>query len=85
MTIMIEDGPTEHMAQNLTSAQGTSAGNVVRESVLALAQIRGLVLDQPPLHERLAKLALDIAALPKAAPNPLTDDAVLGYDEQGIW
>ncbi len=75
MTIMIEDGPTERLVQKLASAQGTSAGDVVR----------GLALVQLPLRERLAKLALEIAALPKAAPNPLTDDAIWGYDEQGIW
>ena len=85
MTIMIEDGPTERLVQKLASAQGTSEGDVVRESVLALAKMRGLALDQAPLRERLAKLALEIAALPKAAPNLLTDDAILGYDEQGLW
>ncbi len=72
---MIEDGPKGRLVQKLASAQGTSAVDVVR----------GLVLDQPPLRERLAKLAIESAALPKAAPNPLTDDAILGYDEQGIW
>ena len=75
MTIMIEDGATERLVQRLASAQGTSAGDVVR----------GLVLDQPPLRERLAKLALEIAALSKAVPDPRTDDAILAYDEQGIW
>ena len=75
MTVMIEDVSMECLVQKIASAQGKIAGDVVC----------GLALDQPPLRERLAKLALEIAALPKAVPNPLTDDAILGYDEQGIW
>lgn len=85
MTIMIEDRQTELLLQQLASTQGVSTGDVVRESVLALAKMRGLVTEKAPLRERLAKLALEIQALPKAAQNPLPDDAILGYDEQGQW
>ncbi|MEN9868045.1 MAG: hypothetical protein RL748_3635, partial [Pseudomonadota bacterium] len=49
MTIMIEDWQTERLVQQLASAQGVSTGDVVRESVLALAKMRGLVTEKAPL------------------------------------
>lgn len=57
MTIMIEDWQTERLVQQLASAQGVNTGDVVRENVLALAKMRGLVTAQAPLRQRLAKLA----------------------------
>lgn len=85
MTIMIEDRYTERLVQQLANAQGVSMSEVVREGVMALAKMRGMAPAQAPLRERLAKLALEIQALPKVVQNTLPDDVILGYDEQGQW
>ncbi len=86
MTIMIEDLQTERLAQQLARAQGVSVTEVVRESLLSLAGLRGMVTKKPPLRERLAALANEVDALPPRHPaDNRSDNDILGYDEHGKW
>lgn len=74
------------MAQQIAQAEGVTVIEVVRESLLSLASIRGLATKKPPLRERLAKLAGEIDALarPVLADNR-SDNDILGYNEHGTW
>lgn len=86
MTIVIEDFQMEQLAQQLANAKGVTVTEVVRESLLSLAGIRGLTAKKPPLRERLAILAAEVDALPHPFPaDNRSDNDILGYDEQGVW
>lgn len=65
MAIVIEDLQMEQLAQQIATAEGVTVTEVVRESLLSLAGIRGLVAKKPALRERLAKLAREVDALPR--------------------
>ncbi len=86
MAIVIEDLQMEELAQQLAKAEGVTVEEVVRESLLSLAGIRGLTGKKPPLRERLAALAAEVDALPHRSPvDNRSDNDILGYDEYGIW
>ncbi|WP_301102364.1 type II toxin-antitoxin system VapB family antitoxin [Propionivibrio sp.] len=85
MAIVIEDLQMERLAQQLAKAEGVSITEVVRESLLSLAGIRGLVAKKQPLRERLAVLAREVDALPRPPAGSRTDNDILGYNEHGIW
>jgi hypothetical protein len=85
MTIMIEDLQMERLAQQLATAEGVTVTEVVRESLLSLAGMRGLVTQKPPLRERLAALAREVDALPISSANGRNDNDILGYNEHGAW
>jgi hypothetical protein len=84
MAIVIEDLQMERLAQQLAVAQGVTITEVVRESLLSLAGMRGLVAKKPPLRERLATLAREVDAVPHQ-PDTRSDNDVLGYNEHGAW
>lgn len=86
MAIVIEDLQMEQLAQQIAKAEGVSVTEVMRESLLSLAGIRGLAAKKSPLRDRLAKLADEVDALPhRALVNNLSDNDILGYNEHGIW
>lgn len=86
MAIVIEDLQMEQLAQKIAKAEGVSVTEVIRESLLSLAGIRGIAAKKSPLRERLAKLAHEVDALPRrASVNNLSDNDILGYNEPGIW
>lgn len=86
MTIVIEDRQMEQLAQQIAQAEGVSITEVVRESLLSLAGVRGVIAKKLPLRDRLARLAQEIDTLP---PSTLKDNRsendLLGYNEHGIW
>ena len=84
MAIVIEDLQMERLAQQLAKAEGVTVTEVVRESLLSLAGIRGLVAKKPPLRQRLAALAREVDALPHR-PDARSDNDILGYNEHGAW
>jgi len=86
MAIVIEDFQMEQLAQQLANAEGVTVTEVVRESLLSLAGIRGLTAKKPPLRERLAALAVEVDALPRRSPaDTRSDNDILGYNEHGVW
>jgi len=85
MAIVIEDLQMERLAQQLAKAEGVSVTEVVRESLLSLAGIRGLVAKKPPLRQRLALLAREVDALPQPPVGGRTDNDILCYNEHGAW
>ena len=86
MAIVIEDLQMERLAQQLAKAEGVSVAEVVRESLLSLAGIRGLVAKKQSLRERLAVLAREVDALPhRFSSDNSSDNDILGYDEHGVW
>lgn len=84
MTIVIEDIQTEQLAQQIAQAEGVSVTEVVRESLLSLAGIRGLITKKPPLRDRLARLAREVDSIPPSKDNRSEND-ILGYNEHGVW
>ncbi len=85
MTIVIDDAQVESLARELAKSKGISVADVVRESLLSLAQKRGGVVLAASLRERLAELAREVDALPKRAVDPRSDEEILGYNEHGVW
>ena len=86
MAIVIEDLQMEQLAQQLANAEGVTVTEVVRESLLSLAGIRGLTAKKSSLRERLAALAAEVDALPHRSPaDTRSDNDILGYNEHGIW
>ncbi len=86
MAIVIEDFQMEQLAQQIAKVEGVSVMEVVRESLLSLAGIRGLAAKKLPLHERLAKLAREVDALPPhTSVDNRSNDDILGYNEHGTW
>ncbi|MBK6906528.1 MAG: type II toxin-antitoxin system VapB family antitoxin [Rhodocyclaceae bacterium] len=84
MAIVIEDVQMEQLAQQLAKAEGVTITEVVRESLLSLAGLRGLATRKLPLRERLAALAREVDALPHS-PDTRSDNDILGYNEHGAW
>ncbi len=86
MSIVIEDAQVESLARELAKSKGISVAEVVRESLLSLAQKRGDVVLAASLRERLAVLAREVDGLPKRAAVDLrSDEEILGYNEHGAW
>jgi antitoxin VapB len=86
MAIVIEDIQMERLAEQIAVAEGVSVTEVLRESLVSLAGLRGLTTRKAPLRERLAVLAREVDALPAHVPtDPHSDDEVLGYNEHGVW
>jgi hypothetical protein len=86
MAIVIEDVQMERLAQQIATAEGVTVTEVVHQSLLSLAGLRGLVARKPPLRERLAKLAREVDALPAKQPvDSRSDNDALGYDGHGTW
>lgn len=86
MAIVIEDAQMEELAQQIATAEGVTVTEVVRESLVSLAGMRGLETKKLPLRERLAKLASEVDALPHKTPvDNRSDNDVLGYNEHGTW
>lgn len=86
MAIVIEDLQMEELAQRLARAEGVTVAEVVREGLLSLADIRGVVTEKPALRERLDTLAAEVDALPNRSPTDTrSDNDILGYDERGVW
>lgn len=50
MAIVIEDLQMEQLAQQIANAEGVTVTEVVRESLLSLAGMRGLVAKKLPLR-----------------------------------
>jgi len=85
MAIVIEDLHIEQLAQQRPTAVSVTVREGVRESLLSLADIRGLTTKKAPLRERLATLAIEIDALPhQSTDDNRSDNDILGYDEHGI-
>ncbi|MDD5494842.1 MAG: type II toxin-antitoxin system VapB family antitoxin [Dehalococcoidia bacterium] len=86
MAIVIEDLQMEELAQRLAKAEGVTVTEVVREGLLSLAGLRGVVTKKAPLRERLAALAAEVDALPHRSPaDERSDNDILGYDDHGVW
>lgn len=86
MAIVIDDAQMEDLAQRLASAEGVSITEVIRESLLSLANRRGIVQSQAPLRERLAALAREVDAVPPSGrADHRSDNEVLGYNDHGTW
>ncbi len=86
MTIIIEDVQVERLAQQIAAAEGVSVTEIVRESLLSLAGLRGVTTKMLPLRDRLTALAREVDALPERRPSDTrSDNDILGYDEHGAW
>jgi hypothetical protein len=86
MAIVIEDIQMERLAEQIAVAEGVSVTEVLRESLISLAGLRGVTTRKAPLRERLAALAKEVDAVPAPVPTDLrSDDEVLGYNEHGVW
>ena len=86
MAIVIEDVEIERLAQSIATAEGVPVTEVVRESLLSLAGLRGVPAARRPLRERLAALAREVDAVPARTPaDKRSDDEILGYGEHGAW
>jgi hypothetical protein len=86
MAIVIEDIQMERLAEQIAVAEGVSVTEVLRESLISLAGLRGVTTWKAPLRERLAALAKEVDAVPAPVPTDLrSDDEVLGYNEHGVW
>lgn len=86
MALIIEDEKMERLAEQIAVAEGVSVAEVVRESLLSLAGLRGMATRKPPLRERLAALAREVDAIPPRSPaDTRSDNDILGYNEQGVW
>lgn len=86
MTLVIKDVQIELLAQKIALDEGVSVTEVVRESLLSLAGIRGVAAQKAPLRERLTALAHEVDKLPKQSPNDnRNDNDILGYNEYGTW
>jgi hypothetical protein len=87
MAIVIKDSQMEHLARQMAAAEGVPVSEVLRQSLLSLAGLRGLVpARQAPLRERLAALAREVDATPAHVPSDRrSDDEILGYNEHGAW
>ncbi|MDR2013065.1 MAG: type II toxin-antitoxin system VapB family antitoxin [Rhodanobacter sp.] len=85
MAIVIEDIQMEHLAKQIAVAKGVSIPEVLRESLLAFAELRGLTMSKEvPLRERLAALAREADAMPVRVPlDQRSNDEILGYNECG--
>jgi len=86
MAIVIQDVQMENLAQQIAFAEGVTVTDIVRESLLSLARLRGVVEHKQPLRERLATLASEVDAIPPRKPADLrSDNEILGYNEYGGW
>lgn len=86
MALVIEDEKVERLAEQIASAEGVSVTEVVRESLLSLAGLRGMETRKLPLRERLAALAREVDAIPPRSPaDTRSDNEILGYNEFGVW
>lgn len=86
MALVIEDVQLERLAEQIAVAEGVSVAEVVRESLLSLAGLRGLVARKTPLRDRLTALAREVDAVPQRIPaDTRSDNDILGYDEHGGW
>jgi len=86
MALVIEDVQLEHLAEQIAVAEGVSVAEVVRESLLSLAGLRGVAAHKPQLRDRLAALAREVDAVPQRSPaDGRSDNDILGYDEYGGW
>lgn len=86
MAIVIEDETVERLAEQIAVAEGVSVTEVVRESLLSLAGLRGMETRRSPLRERLAALGREVDAIPPRSPTDTrSDDEILGYNEFGVW
>lgn len=85
MAIVIEDAQVERLAEQLASAEGVSVAEVVRESLLSLANLRGVAARKPALRARLAALAREVDAVPRGPADGHSNNEVLGYNEHGTW
>ena len=80
MAIVIEDLQIENLARQMAFVEGVSVDNVLRESLLLLANLRGFAARNTPLRERLAALAKEVDAIPPRVPSDKrSDDEILGY------
>lgn len=86
MAIVIDDAQMERLAEQIAVAEGVSVSEVLRESLLSLAGLRGVATRTAPLRERLAALAREVGAVPPRVPaDTRSNDEILGYDEHGVW
>lgn len=86
MSIVIDDPRLEQLAKQLAAAEGTTIESVLRDSLVSLAERRGLALHDRPLRDRLAELAQEVDAVPaKQPPDRRTAEAIIGYDKHGQW
>ncbi|HRF74168.1 MAG TPA: type II toxin-antitoxin system VapB family antitoxin [Accumulibacter sp.] len=86
MAIVIEDIQMERLAEEIAVAEGVTVTEVLRESLLSLAGLRGLATRKAPLRERLAALAREVDAVPARVPaDTRSDDEILDYNEHGVW
>ena len=86
MPILIEDPQVESLARQMALAKGISIGELLRESLMSLARLRGPLAEKASLRERLAALAKEVDAIPPHVPaDTRSEDEILGYDEQGLW
>ena len=86
MALVIEDVQLERLAEQIAVAEGVSVTEVVRESLVSLAGLRGVAARKPPLRDRLTALAREVDAVPQRSPaDTRSDNDILGYNEQGIW
>lgn len=86
MAIAIEDIRMERLAEEIPVAESVTVTEVLRESLLSLAALRGVATRKAPLRERLASLAHEVDAVPARVPaDTRSDDEILGCNEQGVW
>jgi hypothetical protein len=86
MAIVIDDIQIEHLAERIARAEGVSVAEVMREGLMSLADLRGVITRKPPLRERLAALAREVDAVPaRDQTDTRSDDEILGYGEHGVW
>lgn len=86
MAIVIEDAEIERLVEGIARAKGIPVAEVVRQSLLSLADRRAVGIERAPLRERLAALAHEVDTLPaRVSPDKRSDNEILGYDERGAW
>lgn len=86
MTIVIEDTIIERLAEQIALAEGVSVNEVLKESLLSFAGLRGHPTRKAPLRDRLAALAREVDAVPaRVSSDTRGDDEILGYNRHGVW
>lgn len=86
MAIVIEDIQMEHLAKQIAAAEGVSVTEILRESLLSLVGVRGVIARKAPLRECLVALAREVDATPaRVPPAHRSNDKILGYNEHGVW
>ena len=82
MPISIKNDQTEEVARNLAKMTGESLTDAIRIALEERYERLRRAKLRRPLAAELTRIALRCASRPKVTS--LSDDEILGYDEQGV-